>query len=573
MKREKYQPTPEEIRKAEDMLIPEEKALSEAREKSFESRETKGFQPINPETIDSDFELKEFLSNASVSRSRKGDGVFISGARGTDTSKLRKYGIPVPGCLIMPTREDAVLEVDRISLLVNTLRQKIQEKERKVYKQKQESENQERERVEKEAKEKLLAEYQKACEEFSELSLRIEDGQYHQKILDPEGRAVWGLNYTVEGYLRTSGKGVDDFRDAAKLETEIRDFRNNNLQRVINLNNLALKNNVRKISPQNWEGWEAGQFSQNQSEYYALSHSLYFDRIYKWTELDINELEEKVKKAVEEVNTKNEDAFEELKKKKIAGASVKIKWSELVVDGQSISFPTAENAKEAKTWALENGAFLPYHHALGEKFRDRAKSENWDAEKSKIAQAILEGAIPEVKTYSYRTKRPDRKGGGEYTANAEGLFIKDINLKYEDDLARFAVKFFIETNPTQAGSQQPPSLDTASPEVLETYARKLHEERRAQEELARTMDKEELETRARKAGAKYGYEFIRVSDLDGIKEFGFIINRGTAGWRVRQSLKDPSMLSGKLSTGWSIWVKEEDLDNLQKFFVQPGESR
>jgi hypothetical protein len=243
------------------------------------------------------------------------------------------------------------------------------------------------------------------------------------------------------------------------------------------------------------------------------------------------------------------------------------------VDGQSISFPTAENAKEAKTWALENGAFLPYHHALGEKFRDRAKSENWDAEKSKIAQAILEGAIPEVKTYSYRTKRPDRKGGGEYTANAEGLFIKDINLKYEDDLARFAVKFFIETNPTQAGSQQPPSLDTASPEVLETYARKLHEERRAQEELARTMDKEELETRARKAGAKYGYEFIRVSDLGGIKEFGFIINRGTAGWRVRQSLKDPSMLSGKLSTGWSIWVKEEDLDNLQKFFVQPGESR
>lgn len=498
MKQEKYQPTPEEIKKAEDMLAPEEKALSDARERSFESRETKGFQPINPETIDSDLELKEFLSNASVSRSKKGDGVFISGARGTDTSKFRKYGIPVPGCLIIPTREDAVLEVDRISMLVNTLRQEIQEKERKAYKEKQESENQERERVAREAKEKLIAEYQKACEEFPELGLRIEGGQYHKKIIDSGGRAVWGLNYTVEGYLREGGKGVDNFREAAKLETQIRDFRNNNLQRVIDLNNLALKNKERKISPQNWEGWEAGQYSQNQSDYYAISHSLYFDKVYKWTESDIDNLEKVVKEKISDIQLQQKESLEKLKSYPIQGSSVIAKnaiWSSsegsfpirIEINGEAISFPTFEDAKEAETWALENGAFLPYHHALGEKFRDRAKSENWDERKSKIALVILQGAIPEVKTYSFRAKRPDRKGGGEYTASAEGLFIKDIHLGYgsgdfndPDKESRFAIKFFVETNPTEAGTQQLPDLDTAGREVLEAYVRKLQEERKSQ---------------------------------------------------------------------------------------------
>lgn len=584
MKQEKYQPIPEEVKKAEDMLTSKEKALSDVRK-----RETKGFQPINLETIDSDFELKEFLFNASVSRSKKGDGVFISGARGTDTSKFRKYGIPVPGCLIISTREDVVLEVNRISMLVNTLRQEIQEKEREAYKQKQELEIQESERIAKEAKEKLITEYQKACEEFPELDLKIEDEQYHQKILDSKGRAVWGLNYTIEGYLRTSGKSVDDFRDAAKLESEIRDFRNNNLQRVIDLNNLALKNKERKISPQNWEGREAGQYSQNQSDYYAISHSLYFDKVYKWTESDISNLEKVVKEKISDIQSQQKESLERLKSYPVQGSSVIAKdaiWSSskgsfsarIEINGEVISFPTFEDAKEAETWALKNGAFLPYHHVLGEKFRDRAKSKNWDERKSKIALAILQGAIPEIRTYSFITKRPDRKGGGEGTASAEGLFIKDIHLgDGSGDLDKFAIKFFIETNPTQAGSQQLPDLDTASREVLETYVRKSQEEKKFQEESARTlaltMENEKLETRAKKAGTKYGYEFIGIRDQDGIKEFGFIINRGTAGWRIRQRLKDPNMLSGKLSTGWKIWVKEEDLDDLEKLFVQQRESR
>jgi hypothetical protein len=578
MRQEKYQPAPEEIKKALDAMTPEEKALSEAREKSFESRETKGLQPINPKTIDSDLELKEFLSNANVSRSKKGDGVFISGARGTDTSKFRKYGISVPGCLIIPTKEDAMLEVDRISMLVNTLRQEIQEKERKTYQQKQELETQEKERVAKETKEKLIAEYQKACEEFPGLGLRIEDGQYHQKLIDSEGRAVWGLNYTIEGYLREGGKGANNFREAAKIETEIRDFRNKNLQRVIDLNDLALKNNVRKISPKNWEGEEAGQYSQNQSDYFAVSHALYFDKYYEWTESDIDELEQCIKNKVEEVGAKNQVGFEELKKKKIAGASVELKHSELMIDGQSIGFATAENAQEAETWALENGAFLPYHYALGEKFRDRAKSEKWGERKSRIALAILDGAIPEIKTYTYTAKRPDRKGGGKYTASDKDLFVGDFHLGYgagdfDDPVneSRFAIQFFIETNPTKAGIT-PPNLDTASREVLETYVKKLHEEKKSQKELTHVAETKKVETRAIEAGAKYGYEFIGVRDRGGVKEFGFIIDRGTAGRRVRQRLKDPNMLSGKLSSGWSIWVKEEDLGDLRKFFVQPEES-
>jgi len=122
------------------MLTPEEKALSEAREKSFESREARGFAPINPATIDSDYEFKKFLSDARVSKSRKGDGVFISGIRGADTSKFRKYGIPVQGALIIPLREDVALEVERISLLVETLRNESSQREEHIRNEKQKEE-------------------------------------------------------------------------------------------------------------------------------------------------------------------------------------------------------------------------------------------------------------------------------------------------------------------------------------------------------------------------------------------------------------------------------------------------
>lgn len=346
-----------------------------------------------------------------------------------------------------------------------------------------------------ETKEKLLAEYQKACEEFSELGLKVEDGEYHQKIIDSEGRPVWGINYPVEGYLREKGKGIDEFRKAAKLEIEIRELRDKNLQRVIGLNDSALNNNAGKIIPQNWEGWEAGQYSKNQSEYYALSHSLYFDKTYQWTEPDINDLDKNVKGKTSEIGTKNQTALEELQKIKIAGASVKIDRSNnsaIIVDEQTITFPTAENAKVAESWALENGAYLSHHHALGEQFRDRAKSENWDERKTSIALKIISGSIPEEKDHSVQAQHMMwGKGTGQfYTTSAKGWFVDNIqlgysagNLKDSNNELMFALKLFSEINPTVATAheQHPLDFDTASHEDLETYAKKLMNERKLQE--------------------------------------------------------------------------------------------
>jgi hypothetical protein len=102
------------------MLSPEEAALSTAREQGFDAGQKERFLPLNPRTIAEDKELYEFLSKAQISVSKRGDGIFISGDRRgkIDTAQFRRYGIPIPGCLIIPTHGDPHEEEERIRTLV-----------------------------------------------------------------------------------------------------------------------------------------------------------------------------------------------------------------------------------------------------------------------------------------------------------------------------------------------------------------------------------------------------------------------------------------------------------------------
>jgi hypothetical protein len=226
--------------------------------------------------------------------------------------------------------------------------------------------------------------------------------------------------------------------------------------------------------------------------------------------------------------------------------------------------------------SFEDPTLEQYYDALGEKFRDRAKSENWSEGKSKIALAILQGAVPNVKSYS--SSRIDSHHG-PVSVSRQYIAIGRFSLnEFSPDVEKFAIQFFIEMNPAIAAALPPLDFENLNDQALIEYTEKIQKEKRTQEESASRLAWEELQKKAKDAGARCGYKFIGTGDnANGARTFGFLINQGTRGWRVAKTLKDSSMLSGSLSTGWSIWVEEKDLDNLKKFFVssdanQPSKS-
>lgn len=113
-------------------------------------------------------------------------------------------------------------------------------------------------------------------------------------------------------------------------------------------------------------------------------------------------------------------------------------------------------------------------------------------------------------------------------------------------------------------------------------------ERKNIEEEALIAEREKgLQKVGEELGRKYGLKFIGTyrRHEDGVSVpknprlawsippkriimFGFeIASAGTVGWRVRQRLAEGVVLSGKQSTGWTVWLEEKDLyEKIAKIF-------
>lgn len=113
-------------------------------------------------------------------------------------------------------------------------------------------------------------------------------------------------------------------------------------------------------------------------------------------------------------------------------------------------------------------------------------------------------------------------------------------------------------------------------------------EKNRQEEIRLAAHEEEMKIVGRELGEKHGLKFIGTSRQyppgtsiprdprrmclvppKSVIKLGFEVASGVAGWRVRQQLAEGVVLSGKLSTGWSVWLDEKDLADITKIFKPP----
>jgi len=490
--------------KAEVFMTDEQKEQSEKRAFLFESKPTSGYTPIDPETVAKDDTLRKLLDGSRPQKSRRGDGVFIPRyheEKGID--KLRKYGIPVKGALIVPVRkiEDVDHEVERLNALVTGLRNEKQEIWERNKRKVKEEQKQEREQV----AERLAKKYQEVCSEFPDLQLSVTRDGKHSTVLNAESVPVWGIGTPMAERRSWSPNHSRDetcsgepriskFRDAAIMELEIRETRENNTQRVIDLNKALADVHATRIKPSSWEGSEIGQFARELSEEdYLLSQSISTESQqnkwvrYKWTENDLDDLEDLVSARIAAIKEANSTALEKLKNADLEGASANaIGWASheenygyvLSIDDEKIVFPTEIHLNEALSAALERGAYLPHHKATGERFRDMAKEEGWDEYRSSIARQISEGVLPEKGRVSVQTQSTlFGKGTGRYsTGTAQIWCIGSTRLdsrgsEYSD--LRFALKRALQLENTPENEDMLTNIDNATHHELENIAKQL----------------------------------------------------------------------------------------------------
>lgn len=130
--------------------------------------------------------------------------------------------------------------------------------------------------------------------------------------------------------------------------------------------------------------------------------------------------------------------------------------------------------------------------------------------------------------------------------------------------------------------------------AAEHYRRVIEQNQKEEARLA--AHEEEMKVVGRELGAKHGLKFIGTSlqhppgtsvpknprlqwmvPPKSVIKLGFEVASGIAGWRVQQQLAEGVVLSGKLSTGWSVWLEENELDKITKIFkpavLPPAEER
>jgi len=444
---------------------------------------------ISLETIDSDSELKEFLSTARVSKSKRGDGVFISGVRGTDTSSLRRYGIPVPGCLIIPTKGDVDLEVGRISELVEALRNEYLQKEEL---EREEGIRKQRiVRIEKNKEEVTpLLELLKEYKDLVTASVDPEDYDANY----PQVKVLAGETEVLS--VQASSMNLEKIREMLEVERVQAPLRSVEfINKVGELQEKLKEAQLPKIELWGWEKHCYGDAEYYQRPERAVEvQGFSFGNIQVgWSPEDCTRLSEAVEEKIKINSIQREKEMSLIRSMSFIGSSVKAghaQWGhggnfpnrlELEVDGEIIEFQTIESAKEAEKYALEHGAFLPHHHALGERFRDRAKKEDWNERKSKLALSILKGSMPELKKYTYQGRMPDRKGGGRTTGSAIDWFVENERLGVGSDSAsageelKFALELFCEINGDSLILQEEkiPDFNSAIYEEFDTFGKSL----------------------------------------------------------------------------------------------------
>lgn len=114
-------------------------------------------------------------------------------------------------------------------------------------------------------------------------------------------------------------------------------------------------------------------------------------------------------------------------------------------------------------------------------------------------------------------------------------------------------------------------------------------EKNEAEEVRLSAREEELKVIGRELAEKHGLKFIGThrrhpygTSIPKNPKLGWMIppksvillgfevaRAGIAGWRVRKRLAEGVVLSGKFSTGWNVWLEENDLDKIDKIFKSP----
>ena len=480
---------------------------------------------ITPETIDSDLELKEFLSSARVSKSKRGDGVFISGVRGADTTNLRGYGIPVPGCLIVPTKGDVDLEVNRISELVETLRNEYLQKEQLA--REEEIRKQRIARIEKNKED--VAPFLKLLNEYRDLVTAVypEDSDVNYPHIQVLAKGTEVLNIGVDSMTLEK---VRELLETERVQAPLRSVEF--INKISKLQKKLKEAQIREI-----EFWGWGKPCYGSAELYQRPEkavkvqSFSFGNIrVGWSSEDYDRLSEAVEVEIKRNFLQREKEMSVIKEMSFVGSSVKAspaQWgyggnfpTRLEVDGKIIEFETIESAKEAEQYALEHGAFLPHHHALGERFRDRAKQENWSERKSKIALSVINGFMPELKKYTAHGKMPDRKGGGRTQWQEVDWFVEGEHLGYgpgadKTEELRFALELFCEINGDSVILQgkQIPDFTTVSYDKLDAFGKSLIHEKKL---IEKKEEIKKLRVKIRVYQAESRYSGNTVAEVEGL---------------------------------------------------------
>lgn len=151
-----------------------------------------------------------------------------------------------------------------------------------------------------------------------------------------------------------------------------------------------------------------------------------------WEEEQIKKLEHKVWQLIEALTAKKKAAWERFWELVKPGIVVHVTGNEdwvteterylrekpddlfrtITLGGAEIEFLDGKDAQEAFKLALESGAYLPWHHKLGEEWRDLAKREGWPYKLSKAAEQILTGNSKPVWTEDVTADRHHMFGKG-----------------------------------------------------------------------------------------------------------------------------------------------------------------
>ncbi|MCX6719272.1 MAG: hypothetical protein NTZ38_02765 [Candidatus Taylorbacteria bacterium] len=360
-----------------------------------------------------DPDLRAFLIGARASISRRGDGIFISGARGADTTKFRKYGTPVNGALIIQT-PDPRSEIDRIPQLVNDLKQNVDPKNRKLIErdrknkaEEQVLKEQEKGRIIKEEIDKRMLEIQPALKEFERLADEYKDsldariihhsrGKIHlvTKRLDIKIVTTESRDFDFEKKLRDTGyndvltyfpKLIYSSPERVRL-VEMTLEREKNILPIVKKLLPEINRLNEELAREIGALYKIVQSSLHlvfridthfdtsvgeRNDYFMTFHNKRFE----CSDEGLETLKLEVRTVIDETKQTDSDSMKKLQSMNVHGLTVsRLKINEspelsdtnLKVGEEIIYFGTIKGTNDAYRWAFENGAISPDEQKIRE---------------------------------------------------------------------------------------------------------------------------------------------------------------------------------------------------------------